>query len=307
MAVNVSAWVWTLEIPPYEKLVMLELADHADTKGFCFPKQATIAKRCRISRGAVNRILKRLEAQGLVTQTQVYKGGHQRASEYRLSLGTTIYLSDPALHSRVTESYTAESPSVTPIETSLETSLETSVTAAPENQSDLKQKTETNVKLEDVDLNPKKSKDEIFDRFKMTPKGCGDLWKDCHAASGEHGKCVLPNNTSSSVLKNCAAKLEDDTDFRKVVWGVMHDWVGFGKHCESHDGSPGYPLNPRIDFFAAHLEAAVNFTKAVHVPVKSIAKPLTNKPASSKPTHKVNPKEENITLAEVLAMNKDYT
>lgn len=308
MSVNVSAWVWTLTLPPYEKMIMLELADHANTKGVCWPKQKTIAERTGIHRVTVNRILRKLEGSGLLTQEQRRRNGFQRSSMYRLSIGTVLYLSSAALPCDVAEDYSTELPSATHIETSIETSNETSLTAAPENQSDLIQKKETSVKhivqpiAELMSSFGPKSKDEIFDRFKLTPKGCADLWINCHAAAGEHGKGILPSNSASKILKIAAERCGDEVDFRVVVWKVMHDWEGYGKMCESHAGAPGYPLNPQVNYFTKHIEVAVNFAKAVQL----TAHPLTNKPVPSTYIPKAKKvKEPAITLSELLAMNED--
>ena len=301
MAVNVSAWVWTLEIPPYEKLVMLELADHADTKGFCFPKQATIAKRCRISRGAVNRIIKRLEAKDLLVQTRVHRGGFQRASEYRLSIGVTIHLSDAALLCDVTEDHISESPSVTPIETSVESSGETSFTASPETQSDEKEK--TNVKASEVqDKFKSKSKEESYSRFEPKASGCAKFWRAAHAAGEDNGFQGEVSVARQKKLNDRRKELGDDQLFMDILWKVCEDWVAYVKFAESHYGAFKMGLNPTIDKLHYWWDSAVEYTKQNKTPVKSIAKPLTKQPAPSTPKPKAKkPQKKVMTFAEAQA------
>ena len=292
MAVNVSAWVWTLKLPVYEKMVMLELADHADTEGYCFPKQKTIAERTSIRRETVNRVVKRLETMGYLTISQRFFDGKQRSNEYRLSVGMTIYLSDAGSHGGVTQDHTPECVQVTPIETSLETSEETSNGGEPQ---------EVSLKIQEVIDGKSKSKDEILTKFTPTPKGCGDLWRDCRAASGEHGFQAELLSKDWSMLNKARIRVAAGGDYPEIVWKVMHNWDSFCKHAENHAGAFNSPLVPQVAFFVKFIEAAVDYAE----PVKSIAqpKPLTNKPAPS--THIPKAKEPPITLSELLAMNED--
>jgi DNA-binding Lrp family transcriptional regulator len=299
MAVNVSAWVWTLKLPVYDKMVMLELADHADTDGYCFPSQRKIAERTGIHRVTVNTIIKRMEKRGLLTQTHRFVGGQQRASEYRLSIGITLHISEggcsAGLPLGVAEDYSGGSAGLHHIETSLETSNETSVSV----ESDAK---EFPVKIEDV-LNEQKqsnSKQKIFDRYKATPKGCADFWRDARsAAADDNGFQAELLVKEFKMLDNARKRVGDD--FPHIVWKVMEDWVAFAKHAEKHTGAYKVGLNPTVRQFCLHIEAAADFYQQ-NKPVQLTAKPLTKQSAPSKPKPKAKkPQKKVMTFAEAQA------
>lgn len=54
------------DISKNAKKVYIYLARIADSKGYCFPFIKTIAKRCNVSPSTVNKVLKELEAKGLI-------------------------------------------------------------------------------------------------------------------------------------------------------------------------------------------------------------------------------------------------
>ena len=298
MAVNVSAWVWTLKLPVYDKMVMLELADHADTKGYCFPSQRFIADRTGIARETVCRIVKRLEKQGLLEQTHRFVGGQQRPSEYRLSIGMTIHLSDAGSHLGVAEDHTGCDGESHHIETSVESSGETSVSV----ESDAE---EIPIKISDVLETNLKTKKSIFEKFKPTPKGCADFWRDARAtASDENGFAAELLVKDFKQLDNARKRVGDD--FPHILWKVMEDWVSFVKHAEAHTGAYKMGLNPSVSKFCLHVEAAADYYQQ-NKPVTLTAKPLTKQPAPCTPIPKVKKAEKAppITLQELLAMNED--
>jgi hypothetical protein len=86
MSLHVLTAVW--EHAPHKEgtlLVLLALADWADETGYCFPGIDSIAKKSRVSRRQVIRILKRLIASGDVTL--IKKGGKNRGSnKYKVNV-----------------------------------------------------------------------------------------------------------------------------------------------------------------------------------------------------------------------------
>ena len=87
MSVEQSAKAWKLNIQGSLKLVLLSLADHADSHGrHVFPSQDLISKRCGISVRQVRRLLNQLEALGLIIPVKYPKGGRNHTTEYELTL-----------------------------------------------------------------------------------------------------------------------------------------------------------------------------------------------------------------------------
>ena len=75
--------VWKREdLNTTEKMVLLSLADYSNIHGHCWPAIETLARRCSIGDRQVRRIIKKLEADGLV----VVKNRGRRSNYYILDL-----------------------------------------------------------------------------------------------------------------------------------------------------------------------------------------------------------------------------
>ena len=66
-------------------LVLLALADWADSVGYCFPKIPTIARKARLTKRQVQNILRDLQKDGVLDV--VRGGGRGVGSHYRINLG----------------------------------------------------------------------------------------------------------------------------------------------------------------------------------------------------------------------------
>lgn len=78
---------WKVPVRLAQKLVLVRLADMANEKGECWPKQKNIAKDTGLSRSAVSKGIKELEALGYVVQIhQRGQNGRMRSSCYKLLL-----------------------------------------------------------------------------------------------------------------------------------------------------------------------------------------------------------------------------
>jgi len=87
MSVEQSSKAWQLNIQGSLKLVLLSLADHADSHGrHVFPSQEFTSQRCGISVRQVRRLLHQLEEMGLIIPVAYPKGGRKHATEYELKL-----------------------------------------------------------------------------------------------------------------------------------------------------------------------------------------------------------------------------
>jgi hypothetical protein len=91
--VSIQAVAWALDqyVPdPYQKLILISLANHAGPAGQCFPGLALIAKEASCSRETVMRRLPLLEAAGLITITRNTQGAQRLRNIYRLALPTSV-------------------------------------------------------------------------------------------------------------------------------------------------------------------------------------------------------------------------
>lgn len=99
MSVHATAWAWARPeaLTPNELIVLIALADFADEDGYAWPSMATLARRCRIHRATVFRILDRLEnSHGLLIPVRKRGGrdlstGQGRSNKYRLNLTKPHY------------------------------------------------------------------------------------------------------------------------------------------------------------------------------------------------------------------------
>lgn len=68
MSVRVMALIWERDdLDPYERLVLLSLADHADDEGRCYPSIARLCARTSMKERGVQNVLRRLADRGFLT------------------------------------------------------------------------------------------------------------------------------------------------------------------------------------------------------------------------------------------------
>lgn len=96
MSVKVSELCWGIPLPIAEKLVLLRLANYAnDSGGSIYPAVRTVAHFCGISPRAVQYILKKLMADGLLLVVENEKGGRGRTRHYAIDLDRAGQLAGP--------------------------------------------------------------------------------------------------------------------------------------------------------------------------------------------------------------------
>jgi len=85
MSVRLMGQVFDLQVRSTEKLVLLAMADHAHDDGTgCYPSIRTLARKTSQTPRGVQKVMRRLEAAGLIVPSKVSRG--YRATEYRLTL-----------------------------------------------------------------------------------------------------------------------------------------------------------------------------------------------------------------------------
>ena len=74
MSIRMISAAIDLDLSPSDKLILILLANNAkDETGDCFPSQTYLAKRSGLSRGSVNRVIKRLVVAGFVDIIPQYR------------------------------------------------------------------------------------------------------------------------------------------------------------------------------------------------------------------------------------------
>ncbi|MCA1670594.1 MAG: helix-turn-helix domain-containing protein [Thermomicrobia bacterium] len=85
MSIKLMAMVWEYQFTRPEQSIMLALADHAQDDGtHVYPSVARIAWKTDYSERQVQRILRDLEAKGIVVPVKHGRGGRNHATEYHL-------------------------------------------------------------------------------------------------------------------------------------------------------------------------------------------------------------------------------
>ena len=75
--------VWELDLPSTQKLVLLAMADHANDFGRqCFPSIEHLAWKSGCSERSVQRLIRELEAVGIVVTTRRSRGGRNKVNQY---------------------------------------------------------------------------------------------------------------------------------------------------------------------------------------------------------------------------------
>jgi len=79
---------------PTKKLILLLLADRANDEGYCWPSIQSICSDCELSRDAVIRNIKRLEADGLLSVIRRKEDGVNLPNHYKLHLQGVVAQKD---------------------------------------------------------------------------------------------------------------------------------------------------------------------------------------------------------------------
>lgn len=80
-------WVWSIELEPSSKLLLLALADIADDRGFAWPSVSTLARKSCVSVRTAQRVLRQLASPPvplLKVSSQRSANGRQRTNAYQL-------------------------------------------------------------------------------------------------------------------------------------------------------------------------------------------------------------------------------
>jgi DNA-binding transcriptional regulator YhcF (GntR family) len=78
-------WAWSVgDLRAAEKLVLIRLADRADSKGRCFPGLDSLAADCGVHRTTVVRAVRELEKRDLLSVSR--RGGRSKSNRYQLKL-----------------------------------------------------------------------------------------------------------------------------------------------------------------------------------------------------------------------------
>lgn len=87
MSVKLMSQVWELALAREQQSVLLALSDHAHDDGSrCYPGVDYLAWKTGYDRRSVQRILRRLEAAGLIVAVADRQGARGQATEYRIDL-----------------------------------------------------------------------------------------------------------------------------------------------------------------------------------------------------------------------------
>lgn len=92
MSCRAQSWAWKQTCPnPTQKLVLLALAEHADTAGYAFPGTTTLADRCGIHPRSVKRHLRELAHAELVDVQERHDArGRQTSNGYQLHIDRAV-------------------------------------------------------------------------------------------------------------------------------------------------------------------------------------------------------------------------
>jgi len=115
--------VFASDLDPYERLVMLALADRADEKtGACYPSTADICARTGMKDRGVQNVVKRLIELGVLSV--VWGGGRHQRNTYTIKLNTApdaVYFEKPRTGNTVSHAETPHAMPETPHPTTLNT------------------------------------------------------------------------------------------------------------------------------------------------------------------------------------------
>jgi DNA-binding transcriptional MocR family regulator len=98
MSAYVQNFVWSLDLPPFDKLVAIALADHARHDGTnAYPSQNTLARKTGLSIHTVRRSLTLLRASEVIVMTRQHNQRNSRCYVFPLPKGYTSFKDVPQI------------------------------------------------------------------------------------------------------------------------------------------------------------------------------------------------------------------
>lgn len=293
---STKALFWALEqkIPGGPKSVLIHLADWYNThEDAAWPKHEQIAEKAGWDRRTVQRHIEWLVEHGLVVKEKQIRGGRQVQNKYRLPVSAMAFQGGQFDAARV-DSLTQQGGQFdAPINTIKDTIKNTINCGEPQ---------ETDLKISDVLSKTKKSRAEILEKFKPTPKGCADLWRDCRAnASSDNGFAAELLVKEFSMLNKTRKRVGDE--FPNIVWNCMENWIDFTKHAESTAGAFNCPINPSVPFFVKFIEAAADFSVKDDT---TYGVKLSAPETLTKPIEKEQTTTEVTSIDDILAIGEEF-
>lgn len=293
---STKALFWALEqrIPMGPKATLIMLADWYNThENAAWPKIDQLAEKVGCSRRSVQYHLDWLEQQSLVVKEKQIRNGRQIQNRYRLPVGVMAFQGVQYLHGGGAESAQPGCKDCIPINTIKDTLKNTINCGEPQ---------ETDLKISDVLSKTKKSRAEILEKFKPTPKGCADLWRDCRAnASSDNGFAAELLVKEFSMLNKTRKRVGDE--FPNIVWNCMENWIDFTKHAESTAGAFNCPINPSVPFFVKFIEAAADFSVKDDT---TYGVKLSAPETLTKPIEKEQTTTEVTSIDDILAIGEEF-
>lgn len=92
MSWEATSWAWRLEgLSPTQKLVLMGLANYANSDNICFPGQSRIGEHAGVSDRTVRTIVKQLEEMGVISRKRRHgDGGYRTSDMYVLHVETDL-------------------------------------------------------------------------------------------------------------------------------------------------------------------------------------------------------------------------
>ena len=306
MSHTATTWAWKQNIPYRAKFTLIALADwYNELESCAWPTHRQLSDKMGMPYGTVRDAIDWLVEHELVIVEPHFKRNRQMSNRYRLPVNMIVF-QGAAPQQGGAEPQQDGAGGEQPIEDTVkDTVKDTVISAAPDFQSDSKEK--TNVKASEIqDKFKYGSKEKIYSEFEPRPSGCKKFWQHARAAASDNnGHAGEISTGRQKKLNDRRKELGDDLLFMDAVWKCCADWVAFKKFAETHHGAYKMGLVPAIDKFHYWFDAAVDFTQKNRKPVKLIAQPLTKQPAPCKPIPKVTVQiEPSETMAEKFARQK---
>src|SRR4028119_1001522 len=87
MSIKLMNQVWELDLSHDKQNILIAMADHANDDGVnCFPGVDYLAWKCGYDRRSIQRILRLLEDDGLISPLAFPEGGRGHATEYKIDV-----------------------------------------------------------------------------------------------------------------------------------------------------------------------------------------------------------------------------
>ncbi len=278
----------SLRLDPYERIVMIALANYADADGYCWPSMKQICKISQTNHRATQRIIARLIQKGVLRREPRFKRGGQTSNGWYIDSFVLAQGVSPVHAPHVPAVHPPHVLTDTPLTISIEPSVEPPIAGqktVPKEiamKSGVKGISKGTVKVSAdevqtalIDKNKIQGTTDLLDEFvskKLTAGTLAQFWRRLIALNcPEYGPIAEMKKKELGHLVQLKKYFGEKRVLESIAI-LVERWIDFTKYAEGYFDAYKSPLLPSLPYMVVNSQAAISYREMQWKVLQPIAK-----------------------------------